>query len=88
VQTAYASNSGSTTATTNTQVQTGTTKTITPTNTISLSRVMAFGTLNDSTAAQYAIAQLSRGAGPTLIGTLTNASTRGQHVLPSILDGA
>ena len=71
VQTAYASNTRSTTATTNTQVQTGPTKTITPPNTISLIPVMAFGTLNDSTAAQYAIAQLSRGTGPTLIGMLT-----------------
>ena len=56
VQTAYASKTGSTTATTNTLVQTGTTTTISPTNTISLIRLMAFGTLNDSTAAQYAIA--------------------------------
>jgi hypothetical protein len=62
VQTAYASNTESTTATTNTQVQTGTTKTITPTSTISLIRV---------TAGQHAIAQPSRGTGPTLIGTLT-----------------
>jgi hypothetical protein len=75
VQTAYASNTGSTTATTNTQVQTGTTKTITPTNTISLIRVMAFGTLNDSTAAQYAIAPLSRGTG--LIGTPTECFCTG-----------
>ena len=87
-QTTYASNSGSTTATTNTQVQTGTTKTITPTNTISLIRVTAFGMLNESTAAQYAIAPLSRGTGPTLIGTLTERFITGQHVLPGILDGA
>jgi hypothetical protein len=86
VQTAYASNTRSTTATTNTQVQTGTTKTITPTNTISLIRVMAFGTLNDSTAAQYAIAQLSRGTGPTLIGTLTECfNTGGNTCCPASL---
>ena len=48
-----------------------------PTNAISLIRVMAFGTLNDSTAAQYAIAQLSRGTGPTLIGTLTECFNTG-----------
>jgi hypothetical protein len=77
VQTAYASNTGSTTATTNTPVQSGTTKTITPTNTISLVRVMAFGTLNDSTAAQYVIAQLSRGTGLTQIGTLTECFNTG-----------
>lgn len=77
VQAAYVSNTRSTTATTNTQVQTGTTKTITPTNTISLIRVMAFGTLNDSTAAQSAIAQLSRGTGPTPIGTLTECFNTG-----------
>jgi hypothetical protein len=77
VRTAYASNTGSTTATTNTQVQTETTKTITPTNTVSLIRVMAFGTLNDSTAAQYVIAQLSRGTGLTQIGTLTECFNTG-----------
>ena len=58
-------------------MQTATIKTITPTNTISLIRVMAFGTLNDSTAAQYAIAQLPRGTGPTLIGTLTECFNTG-----------
>jgi hypothetical protein len=77
VQTAYASNTGSTTATTNTQVQTGTTKTITPTSTISLNRVLAFRTLNDSTAGQHAIAQPSCGTRPTLIGTLTECFNMG-----------
>jgi hypothetical protein len=58
-------------------VQTGTTKTITPTNTIGLIRVTAFGMLNESTADQYAIAPLSRGTGPTLIGTLTERFNTG-----------
>jgi hypothetical protein len=38
---------------------------------------MAFGTLNDSTAAPYTLAQLSRGTGPTLIGALTECFNTG-----------
>jgi hypothetical protein len=70
VQTRYGTTTTPTTATnTATPQQTALTVAITPTSTINLIRIDARGVMNDTSAAQQGVAQISRGSGPTLIGS-------------------
>lgn len=70
VQCKFATNNTPVAASSTTQVQTSLSLSITPTSAMNLVRVMATGPLASQTVNQAALAQLSRGTAPTLIGNI------------------
>lgn len=77
VQSIYATDTTATTATSTTKVQTTTTASITPSSAANLILARASGNLTSDSSSQIATAQLSRGAGPTMIGSIGTAFSVG-----------